>query len=158
LETVTKAGSIDEAARGSLDAVREAFGWKYGAYWTLDRSARLLRFGVESGSVNSEFQQATREVTFEEGKGLVGGVWKRREMTFVEDLDQLKGFARAASARAGGIRAAVCLPLMFQGEVIGAMDFYAQETVRPTEGRLEALRNVGRLISSALERLLAQER
>jgi methyl-accepting chemotaxis protein len=158
LETVTKAASVDEAARGSLDAVREAFGWKYGAYWTLDRAARLLRFGVESGAVNSEFQQATREVTFEEGKGLVGGVWKRREMTFVEDLDQLKGFARAPSAKAGGIRSALCLPLMVQGEVIGAMDFYAQETVRPSDGRLEALRNVGRLVSGALERLLSQER
>jgi GAF domain-containing protein len=73
LEAVTRAGSMDEAARGALDAVREAFGWKYGAYWTLDRAARVLRFGVESGSVNTEFQQATREVTFEEGKGLVGG-------------------------------------------------------------------------------------
>jgi methyl-accepting chemotaxis protein len=158
LEAVTRAGSVDEAARGALDAVREAFGWKYGAYWTLDRGAKLLRFGLESGAVNQEFQQATRQVTFEEGKGLVGGVWKRREMTFVEDLEQLQGFARAGSAKAGGIRSAVCLPLLIQGEVVGAMDFYAQETLRPTEGRLESLRNVGRLVSGALERLQAQER
>jgi methyl-accepting chemotaxis protein len=79
-------------------------------------------------------------------------------MTFIEDLEQMKGFARAGSAKAGGIRSALCLPLMIQGEVVGAMDFYAQQTSRPSEGRLEALRNVGRLVSGALERLQAQER
>ena len=33
------------------------------------------------------------------------------------------------------------------------MDFFATETLNPSEGRLEALRNVGRLVSQAMERL-----
>ena len=43
------------------------------------------------------------------------------------------------------------------GQVIGTMDFFTMETLHPTENRLEALRNVGRLVSSAFERISKEE-
>ena len=158
LETVGGATDPGEAVRAALESARVAFGWSYGSYWTLDRDAGLLRFAVDSGDVNVEFRSATHRATFAEGAGLVGAAWKRRDMVFVEDLEKMPGFARAASARQGGIRSAVCLPLVVDDQVIGALDFFSQRAIHPTATRLEALQNVGRLVSAALARIAAQTR
>ena len=42
---------------------------------------------------------------------------------------------------------------MLGGRVFGTMDFFTEERVTLSESRLDALRNVGRLVSSALERV-----
>ena len=55
---------------------------------------------------------------------------------------------RAPVAQRIGVKSGVCFPLIVDGEVIGTMDFFATETLDPSPGRLDALRNVGRMVSS----------
>ena len=69
--------TADEAMRAALDTVREAFGWAYGSYWNLDSKENALRFALQSGSVNEEFQRVTADARFREGEGL-GRAWKGR--------------------------------------------------------------------------------
>ena len=52
----------------------------------------------------------------------------------------------------------VCFPLFAGREVIGTMDFFATETLHPSEDRLATLRCVGVLVSQAIERVAAAER
>ena len=51
------------------------------------------------------------------------------------------------------MRSGVCFPIILEGEVVGTMDFFALETLAPSESRLATLRNVGVQISQAMERL-----
>ena len=158
LEAVTRAATSAEAARMALDTVKDAFGWAYGSYWTVDPKDNALHFSVESGSVNEEFRRVTMEASFREGEGLSGRAWKARELYFVEDLGELKDCVRAPVARRAGVKSGIAFPIVLDGKVAGTMDFFAMETLHPSEGRLEALRNVGKLVSGAFERISIAQR
>ena len=64
---------------------------------------------------------------------------------------------RAPVAQRVGVKSGVCFPLIVDGEVVGTMDFFATETLTPSSDRLDALRNVGRIVSSAVERIAKNE-
>jgi|GEM_PF-2376583 methyl-accepting chemotaxis protein len=158
LEAVMNAPTANEAARVALDTVRDAFGWAYGSYWTVDPKDNALHFSVESGSVNEEFRRVTMEASFREGEGLSGRAWKNRELFFVEDLADMKDCVRAPAARRAGVKSGIAFPIVMNGKVAGMMDFFALETLHPSEGRLEALRNVGKLVSGAFGRIAMAEK
>lgn len=158
LQVTGQAKTAAEAAVAALNAVRAAFGWDYGSFWTLEESGQAMLFASESGVVNAAFQEATRKGRFQEGQGLVGGAWQRRDMHFVEDLRAMNGFGRAAAAEAAGLTSAICLPLIIDQKVVGALDFFARQHLSPGPERLEAIRSIGRLVSQAIERLQESER
>src|SRR5262249_47773888 len=110
------------------------------------------------GSVNEEFRRVTGEARFREGEGLNGQAWQARDLVFVPDLGEMKTCSRAPVARRSGLKSGVCFPILIGSRVVGTMDFLTQERITPSEGRLDALRNVGRLVSSALERVDQQTR
>ena len=154
VESLEHADSTDAAMLAALGSVREAFGWTYGTFWTLDEGERVLRFSIESGSIAEEFRRMTVAARFPEGNGsLPGRAWKSRDLVFVPDFGEERTFPRAEVARRHGIRSGLCFPIIVAGNVIGTMDFLALEILSPTPERLDVLRNVGRLVSMALTRL-----
>ena len=157
LTELGKATTAESAIRIALDTVKSAFGWAYGSYWTLDTNENALKFAQESGTVNADFRRATVEARFKEGEGLSGRAWKTRDLFFVADIGDMKDCCRAPSAQKAGVKSGVCFPLLIGGNVIGTMDFFALETLTPSPERLEALRGVGRLVSSAVERIQKTE-
>jgi GAF domain-containing protein len=56
-----------------------------------------------------------------------------------------------------GVRSGICFPLLEDGVVTGTMDFFATETLTPSPERLDTLRAIGKLVSQAIERVLAAE-
>ncbi|HYH50120.1 MAG TPA: methyl-accepting chemotaxis protein [Acidimicrobiia bacterium] len=158
LQAVAGAETADDAARVALDTVRSSFGWAYGSFWKVDPSDRALKFVLESGDAGEEFRRVTLAASFTEGVGLSGRAWKARDLYFTRDIGEMTDCVRAPIAQRIGVKSGVCFPLIVHGEVVGTMDFFATETLDPTPGRLEALRNVGRMVSSAMERVQAQNR
>jgi GAF domain-containing protein len=148
--------SPQDAVRIALAAVRERFGWTYGSYWTLDPTGEggrgVLRFAQESGDAGAEFRQVTLQASFAEGVGLSGRAWRARDLVFVPDLAQVPDCVRAPAAQRAGVKSGVCFPILQEGRVVGTMDFFSSEELEPSPGRLDALRAVGVLVSSALER------
>ncbi|MEV4283598.1 GAF domain-containing protein [Actinoplanes xinjiangensis] len=151
LGTATDAAAVATAA---LKAVRTAFGWAYGSYWQIDHGQRALRFAVESGDAGDEFRAVTQQASFAEGVGLSGRAWRSRDLVFVADLAEVTDCVRAPAARKVGVKSGVCFPITVAGQVVGTMDFFATETLNPSPSRLQALRTVGRLLSSAMERMV----
>jgi methyl-accepting chemotaxis protein len=144
----------DEIINAALEVVRRVFGWSYGSYWKVDAERGGLVFALQAGTVDDEFQRVTQAAVFREGEGLNGRAWRRRDLFFVEDLGELADCSRAPSARRAGVVSGVAFPIILNGNVLGTMDFFTMSRLVPTEERLDALRNVGRLVSSALERAL----
>ena len=142
-----------EAARMALDAVRSAFGWAYGSFWTIDSASHSLVFAIESGAVNDQFARVTQEARFKEGVGLSGRAWKQRDLVFVPNLGEVQDCVRAPIALIAGVKAGICFPILVGGQVRGTMDFFALESITPSPNRLSSLRLVGRLVSAALERI-----
>jgi methyl-accepting chemotaxis protein len=158
MESLAKASTVGDAARAALDTVRSSFGWAYGSYWTVDPAENALRFTVESGSVNEEFRRVTMDARFREGEGLSGRAWKSRDLFFTPDIGQMTDCCRAPAAQRAGVKSGVCFPIVVGGQVAGTMDFFATETVTPSQERLDALRNVGRAVSAAIDRIAGAER
>jgi methyl-accepting chemotaxis protein len=153
LEATAQAQTPDEVTRAALDAVRQAFGWAYGSFWKIDPKDQALKFVLESGSVNEEFRRVTASARFREGEGLSGRAWRQRDLFFTPDIGQMTDCCRAPIAQRAGVKSGFCFPVVIQGKVAGTMDFFALETLNPTRERLDALRNVGKIVSSAIERV-----
>jgi methyl-accepting chemotaxis protein len=153
-----RARSQRDVILAGLSAVRESFGWSYGSFWEVGPQEQALRFSHDAGSVNEEFRRVTTESRFREGEGLNGQAWQTRDLVFVPELSELKSCSRAPAARRCGLRSGVCFPILLGGSVVGTMDFFTEERIDPSPSRLDALRNVGRLVSSALERVDQQAR
>jgi len=157
ISAVASATTADDAARAALDVVRASFGWVYGSYWKVDKSLNALVFAVESGDAGPEFTQVTRSASFAEGVGLAGRAWAKRDLFFTPDLGKLTDCVRAPVAQRAGVKSGLCIPILVKGEVVGTLDFFALETLQPSETRLIALRNVGKQLSQAFERILHVE-
>ncbi|MGC4005128.1 MAG: methyl-accepting chemotaxis protein [Pirellulales bacterium] len=158
LGSLAAAKDTNEAISIALNSVKEAYAWAYSSYWTRDAKEGVLKFNQESGTVNEEFRRATMSARFREGEGLSGRAWKNRELFFVENIGDMKDCCRAPVAVRAGVKSGVCFPIIVHGEVLGTMDFFTTEVLYPSQQRLEALRNIGRLVSQSLERIMdAQE-
>jgi len=157
LAELGKSTTVKEAVNIALETVKSAFGWAYGSYWLVDPKENVLKFAQESGTVNAEFRRATLEARFREGEGLSGRAWKNRDLFFVADIGDMKDCCRAPVAQRAGVKSGVCFPILVNGQVIGTMDFFAAETLEPSADRLDALRGVGRLVSSAIDRIQKTE-
>jgi methyl-accepting chemotaxis protein len=156
LESLSDAETTARAAEVTLGAVREAFGLAYGSAWRIGAD-NALHFSVESGSVSPEFARVTQSATFAEGTGICGRAWQARDLVYVEDLSKLTDCVRAPVAVGAGIRSGFALPVTLNGQIYGVLDFFATQVLRPSPARLEALRNVGQLLSQALNRIRAEE-
>jgi HPt (histidine-containing phosphotransfer) domain-containing protein len=79
---LAESATLAEAAPRMLEAICDALGWEYGAFWRGDRAARLLRctatFHVPSLRVD-EFTAASRQTAFASGTGLPGRAAERRD-------------------------------------------------------------------------------
>ncbi len=151
LGAVESATTIDAAVQAALDSVRETFGWAYGSYWAIEDDG-ALHFRQESGDAGPEFRKVTLEASFREGVGLSGRAWKTRDLFFTADIGEMTDCVRAPVAQRVGVKSGVCFPVTMDGEVVGTMDFFTTEVLHPSPERLAALRNVGRLVSGAMER------
>jgi len=153
LTTLERAHTSADAAAGALETVRTAFGWAYGSFWQVDPTDNALHFAVESGNAGDDFRRVTLEASFKEGVGLSGRAWRSRDLVFVPDLGDVTDCVRAPIAQRAGVKSGVCFPVIVDNTVVGTMDFFATETLTLSPGRLEALRNVGKLVSQALEKV-----
>ena len=158
LLALSRAKTVCDVITAALSSVREAFSWSYGSFWKVHPDDQALRFVQDSGTVSEEFRRVTAEARFREGEGLNGQAWQARDLVFVPDLGEMKTCSRSPVARRSGLKAGVCFPILLGHRVLGTMDFLTEERITPSEGRLDALRNVGRLVSSALERVDQQTR
>jgi GAF domain-containing protein len=143
----------DVTLRAVLDAVRDAFGWAYGSVWKVDPHTGTLRFAVDSGQVDEEFQRATLEASFARGVGLSGRTWASGELQFVADLAEVTDCVRAPAARRAGVKSGVCLPIRVGQHTVATMDFFALEAVQLPAERLDALRTVAEMCGRTLDRL-----
>ena len=153
LQLVGQATTPEEAAKAALDEVRLAFGWVYGGYWMMDPAEPVLRFAVDSGLANEDFRRATRESIFREGEGLSGRAWRNRDLYFIRDIGYVHDCPFVAQAQKLGIKSGISFPIEVEGVVVATMEFFAVEFLSLTEERMQSLRLVGTLVSSALERL-----
>jgi PAS domain S-box-containing protein len=138
-----------------LEALGRELRWPFGAYWSVDPEARVLRLtavwnGV--GPAAEELVEARRGWTCEPGSGAPGMAWQTAAPTWVPDVQSDPGFPMAPLARKAGLQGAFAAPVQVGGEVLGVLEFLARELPQPDPMLLEAFLAVGSQVAQLLER------
>jgi methyl-accepting chemotaxis protein len=152
LRRITLAGSAGEAARGAMEAVREAFDWDYGVCLVRNDDG-VLRAVSDAGTVDEIFRTAVFGTSVTLGRGFAGEAWLTRQIVVVDDLSEAANDPCAAAARASSIHAGVCLPVVSNNEVVAVIEVWSRRKLSLSRARLEGLRSVASAVSSTLERL-----
>ena len=156
------APSVPDATVGALAAIART-GWDFGGLWLLDEGTGRLRcaatwHGSEAGL--EAFATASRSLQFAAGEGLPGKVLGAREPAWILGIDADEpSFPRAGDAARAGLRTGVGIPLMSEGRVLGALEFFSLERREaPEQGLLETLTDLSELLAVFLERRRSDER
>jgi PAS domain S-box-containing protein len=157
---LAEAGTVQEAARGLLQALCEGLDWKLGIFWSIDRNTQVLRL-VDVWHMPAvsapEFEKLSRQMTFPPGTGLPGRVWASGEPAWIVDVAKDPNFPRAAVATAEGLHAAFGFPIVLGNEVLGVVEFFSSAILEPDRDLLNMLAVLGSQIGQFLERKRIEE-
>jgi PAS domain S-box-containing protein len=159
-EILAEAATLEEATPRILEVVGEALAWDVGTLWRADRDAGVLRcveiWHTESIAI-PEFEAASRQSVLAPGIGLPGRVWSSREPAYISDVVRDANFLRAAVAARALLHAALGVPILLGGEVLGVMEFFSQEVRQPDRDLLAVMAIIGSQIGQFIERKQAEE-
>src|SRR6185369_6141129 len=104
-----------------------------------------------------EFEAACRRSTFTPGVGLPGRVWLNREPSYIADVAHDVNFPRVSVAGREGLHAALAVPILLAGDVLGVMEFFSHENRQPDRDLLDMMATIGSQIGQFIERKQAEE-
>ncbi len=157
---LSEADHIFEASPLLLEAICRSLNWSLGAMWRVDRMAdelRCLDVWHDASGEFTEFEDATRWMTFKKGIGVPGRVWDARATRWIEDLDVDDNFPRHAAADQAAFRAALGFPILLRGEVLGVIEFFSPEIRKPDEDMIDLMTSIGSQVGQFMERKQAEE-
>jgi PAS domain S-box-containing protein len=152
---LAEADSMADGAPVLLQAICESLGWELGQLWIVDDEAPALRWVAAwrvEGLDSSDFEQVSRNRTFDRGVGLPGRIWATGAPAWIMDTATDANFPRGPFATKAGLRSAFGFPIMLRGEVSGAIEFFSRESQEPDRVLLETMAAVGNQIGQFLER------
>ena len=148
-----------ESASAGLKAVMrsicETEGWELGRYFRADERAGLLRF-EEFWCVFDPallgFVEASREMTFQTGSGLMGLAWEKGEALWSTDAAGDHRMHQSDAARNARIQGAFVIPIVSAGRRMGVIAFSSRKAREPEERLMQAMRVIGSQIGQFLSR------
>ncbi|MCW5822042.1 MAG: response regulator [Cyanobacteria bacterium TGS_CYA1] len=149
-------GTPDTVLTKALQEVANKLDFQIAQIWIPDKDRGDLVFkrSWKQSEQFADFENASKELRFESGKGLPGRVWQSRLATLVLDVTEDNNFPRAPHARKCNLHGGVAFPLSLTGEMLGVMEFFTTRKVANLEPDVVHTLNVVALqISQYLERL-----
>jgi len=152
---IAGAETFADALVVALNRLCEHTGWATGEAWlpdperqrlrraavTDDRAEKLLRFHEESG-----------RYTFGPGDGLPGMVWRSGRPEWLPDVSRSPHFRRSDLAAEAGLKAAVAVPAIADGEVVAILCFYNYEVGSEDAALVELVSTVAAQLGILIER------
>jgi diguanylate cyclase (GGDEF)-like protein/PAS domain S-box-containing protein len=158
---LAEAQSAPAALGTALKAICETEGWDCAEFWKLDETAGAMRRYAEWSTPDIEaarsFADASRDMLFRPGVGLVGAAWQSGEPLWIADsLEDPRAIRKSLSEKTG-LRAAVLFPIRTGGRVTVVLDFTCRR-IRPPHKRLQQSLNViATMIGQYLQRANAEQ-
>ena len=157
-------GGGEEAVESILAAMGENLDWPVGGFWEYDEhdhEVRCSRIWVADDFEFPELAEFSRQIVYVPGEELpdfpvLKQTWDSQSPVWeVLEPDELS--ERQQTARSTGLRAAVALPVMSGGQMLGVLTFGAHEVREPDEHRWLRLRSITNLIGQVMERTTARQ-
>jgi signal transduction histidine kinase/integral membrane sensor domain MASE1 len=160
VQILAEAANLAEAGPNILRSICESLEWDVGLLWRMDDRDHVLRC-VEvwhrPHARVSQFEAASRKLTFEPGVGLPGRVWAGRKPTWIPDVARDENFPREPVAVGEGLHGAFGFPILLGTRVLGVIEFFSHEIRQPDTSLLQLFATVGSQIGVFIERKQAEE-
>ncbi len=156
---LAESNDVAESAQRILRAVCENLEWQVGMLWCIEReSDRLVCVDLWHSPelAIDDFQEFSRTIKFEKGRGLPGRIWATGEPAWIPNVAEDKDFPRANVAVRAGLRGAFGFPILMGNEVIGSVEFFNREIQQPDAELLKMMTSVGGQIGQFQERKRAE--
>lgn len=148
------AGSVEDAVRSTLDAIREVTQIRLAHAWLVSErdAARLRPTGWWFPGALEPFSTATMATTFVHGEGLPGRVVQTGRPAWIRDLQADPSFPRAAAALEAGLRSGFAFPVAVADRVVAVIELFTKAPAEPNDELLEVMATVGTQLGRVFER------
>ena len=158
LQTITlevaAARDLSSALQVVLRRVCEKTGWVYGQAWVPRRDKSVLDCDAAWFLDTSleKFRVISMGLTFPPGRGLPGRVLLSKQPVWLEDATLDPNFPRAESAVESGLKAALAVPILADGEIVAVIEFFLHEQRTEDERLVKVIAAVAAQLGLVLER------
>ena len=147
--------TLSEAVPRILRALCELQGWTVGALWLVDSRDQTLRCNAlwhrASASIEA-FTQRYQSLSLTQRLGLAGRAWQTGTAVFSPDILTDADFPAREAARRADLHGAIAFPISAGKNILGIIECFVSEVLRPTPSRLERVSELGAMISQFLNR------
>ncbi|KJK17234.1 histidine kinase [Burkholderiaceae bacterium 16] len=157
-QTLSEAGSIEEAAPRILREMCEALEWDCGTIWRVDSEAGVLAH-VQSWPSSTFARSGSGLVsgTIGFGMGLSERVWSSGAPVCIPEIALNREFPRTDSAAKEGLHAAFAFPITLKSGVVGVIEFFSREVRDADPELLQMMTAVGCQVGQFIERTRAED-
>lgn len=153
--------SVEEAVPRILQGICDSLQWPVAGFWEVDEDEDLLRlthFWVRPDQSLEEFEERSRNLAFERGRGLPGRVWESAQPLWITDVTIDPNFPRHAIASQLGLHTGFAFPVAAGDDVVGVMEFFQAGIAEPDQALLSMMGAIGSDIAQFIKRKHAEER
>ena len=145
--------SFATTARQIMQTICENLGWDIGALWNVeDDRIGCVDYWHASHLDKTDVRGLCENEEIRRGVGLVGEVWESGKALWVPDFHDTERFPRAAVAHRAGMVSAFAFPIVSQGRVTGAMEFFSSTGREPEQAMLPVMTLIGAQIGDFIAR------
>jgi PAS domain S-box-containing protein len=158
-QVLAEADSLDVMVRQTLQAIGEGIGADISALWQVNEARRALRYvdNWHSAQVDvSEYVNASNQVTFVRGAGLLGRVWATGQPIWLTEITSDTTFMRSRMANRLELQTALGIPIRSGNTIVSIMEFFWRQPRRPDLGLSRMLDALGSQIGNFMERKRAE--
>jgi signal transduction histidine kinase/CheY-like chemotaxis protein len=105
----------------------------------------------------TQFVAAGRNLRMKKGTGVAGRIWEAEEPLWLSERDLATNFPRAAQATQEDLHSAFGVPISFQREILGVLNFFGQKTQRPDQSQIKTLNIISSQFGQFIERKRGEE-
>lgn len=157
---LTETESVSIALQLVLQTVCLNLNWDFGALWRTEPGGQALKNVVlwhRAGFKASQFKKLTQTLEYPIGVGMPGGVLKKREALWTENVLDDPNFPRRNAAKEGDLRCGFGFPVRIGEKILGIIEFYSVEIRPPDEDLLKMFSAIGSQLGLFMARAAAEE-
>jgi len=161
-QAISEAPNFDEAIAIILNQVCRTVGWSFGEAWIPDNLANVLRLSLShcnSEEKHKYFREASEKFAFPADVGMPGRVWASKHSEWSQDvsIQSEKLFLRSKIASESGLRAALGVPIIADGNVIAVLVFFDCSALTENKQTVELITSVAAQLGLIMERKRAED-
>ena len=158
--TLAETPDAPDALKAAIRAICESEGWHCGRYVRLDGEAGVLRDSEAwciADPALERYLEASREMRYTRGFGVVGTVWQTGQPLWVPDITKDSRIVRPGIVRETGLKGTLAVPVATEGRFRGVLVLLCRQSREVDLSLLQSMRVIGRQMALLVERAQAEE-